>query len=120
MTRRLLDRGPNGKVVKTYLIFIGMAAKRETTTYGTIAAALGMSVAREVGRQCLDPISEFCKANGFPNLSALVVNAGTGEPGDAYLDRIGLYREREAVYAFDWTGYAPPTVGGLDLGQGET
>lgn len=34
--------------------------------------------------QALGRVTERCRANGLPTLSALVVNAGTGRPGAGY------------------------------------
>ena len=50
------------------------------------------------------------KANNLPNLTSIVVNKDTGEPGDSYVPRETLYGDRERVYDFPWLDYAPPTI----------
>ena len=102
-----------GKVVKTYLILVGMATRRETTRYGYIAEETGVAT-QAVGGLCLDPIYQFCQENNFPDLTAIVVRRDTGEPGEGYLNRETLYRDRERVYDFPWMDYAPPTIEGLE------
>ena len=108
MAETLLDSDPLGKVVKTYLILVGMATRRQTIPYNYIAQETRVA-ARAVGGLCLDPISLYCQANNFPNLTSIVVNKETGEPGNSYVPRETLYRDRERVYDFPWLDYAPPT-----------
>ena len=98
-----------GKVVKTYLMLIGAAARRETVLYGVVGDATGV-IARSVGRDLLDPVWRFCEMKGHPDLTTIVVRAGIGEPAEGRSD----YREREKVYNYSWTDYAPPTVEELE------
>ena len=109
MTEKLLDSGPMGKAVKTYLILVGMATRRETTHYGYIAGETGVAN-QQVGGLCLDPVYQFCQERNFPDLTAIVVRLETGEPGKGHVNRETFYRERERVYSFAWMDYAPPTV----------
>ena len=105
----LLDSGPMGKVVKTYLILIGMATQGRTIFYEDIGKATGVA-ARAVGGLCLDPISLYCEENDLPSLTSIVVRMDTGEPGDRYVPRETPALDREEVYAFPWLDYAPPTI----------
>ena len=110
MAEKLLDRGPMGKAVKTYLILIGMATRRETINYGCIASETGVGANQQVGKLCLDPVYQFCQERNFPDLTTIVVRLDTGEPGKGHENRETFYRERERVYSFAWMDYAPPTV----------
>ena len=114
MADKLLESGRMGRAVKTYLMLIGMATRRETTTYSHIASQTGNIASQAVGGLCLDPIAVYCRTNGFPSLTSIVVNKNTGEPGGSYVSVHSVYRDREAVYDFDWLDYAPPTI--EDLG----
>lgn len=109
MAERLLDSGPMGKVVKTYLMLIGAAARRETVLFGTVGNATGV-IARSVGRDLLVPVYRFCDMKGHPDLTTIVVRADTGEPAEGHAN----YREREKVYNHSWTDYAPPTIEELE------
>ena len=109
MAEKLLDSGPMGKAVKTYLILVGMATRRVTINYEYIARQTGVAN-QDVGRLCLDPVYQFCQERNFPDLTAIVVSLKTGEPGKGHENREAFYRERERVYSFAWMDYAPPTV----------
>ncbi|MCY3692804.1 MAG: hypothetical protein OXI54_16380 [Chloroflexota bacterium] len=109
MAERLVDSGPMGKVVKTYLILIAAAARRETVTYGAVGNATEVHNL-SVGKRLLDPVWRFCEMKGHPDLTTIVVNADTGEPGEGRAN----YRERENVYNYSWTDYAPPTIEELE------
>ena len=109
MVEKLLDSGQMGKAVKTYLILVGMATRRETTHYGYIAGETVVAN-QAVGGLCLDPLYQFCQERNFPDLTTIVVRLDTGEPGEGHMNRETFYRERERVYSFAWMDYAPPTV----------
>ena len=99
------------RLVKTYLILVSKATNRQTIRYGVLADQIG--VARQgVGQSCLNPVYRFCMDNDYPDLTVLAVQRDTGEPAEGHFDRATLYREREKVYDFPWTDYAPPTVDG--------
>ena len=64
----------------------------------------------------LDVIGEYClqyREEGMPMLPVLVVNQGTGLPGEGILRHIdveALNSEREWVYAYDWYMVIPPSL----------
>ena len=110
MAEKLLDNRPMGKVVKTYLILIGLATRRQTIRSGDLANEVGV-VPPGIGA-CLDPLYyRFLKKNGFPDLTSIVVNKEKGEPAEGHF--LG-YPEREKVYDFPWMDYAPPTIEELE------
>lgn len=110
MAERLLDSGRMGKVVKTYLILVGMATRRQTIRYEDLANEIE-DVPPGVGRYLTDLYYRFLKKNSFPDLTAIVVSKVTGEPAEGHF--FG-YREREKVYDFPWMDYAPPTISELE------
>ena len=99
-----------GRVVKAYLILVGMATRRQTIRYGDLADEIGVPPPG-VGTYLDHLYYRFLKKNDFPDLSAIVVNKGTGEPAEGHF--LG-YPEREKVYDFPWLDYAPPTVEELE------
>ena len=50
----------------------------------------------------------YCKQNGLPPLTVLVVNQDSGLPGEG-VEWIEPDRCREQVFAFNWYGIWPPT-----------
>ena len=101
--------GSRGRLVKTYLTLINMAERRETVTYGDLADLIGVAN-QAVGRLCLNPVWEYCEANGLPDLTSIVVNGSTGEPAEGHFNPRTVYRIRETVYEFPWTDYSPPEI----------
>ena len=76
--------------------------------YGQVADDVG-GIANGLG-QNLGVIWNFCEENGHPHLNAVVVNADTGLPGDAYTPHGHPVTQREwdakmsAIRAFPWDG----------------
>ena len=104
--------GARGRLVKTYLILVGAATRRQTILYADLASQTGVAV-QGVGQLCLNPVYQFCKDNGYPDLSVLVVSRNTGEPAEGHFDPATLYLIREEVYAFPWMDYAPPETASM-------
>ena len=109
MAEKLLDSGPMGKVVKTYLILVDKATKRQTIRFGDLAKEIGV-VPPGVGVPLTVLYDRFLKRNDFPDLTAIVVRVN-GEPVEGKF--LG-YPEREKVYDFPWMDYAPPTIAELE------
>ena len=87
----------------------GMAHTRRTTTYKELAYVLGYKGAGTLGRQ-LGHIMFFCDQHDLPPLTVLVVNSGTGLPGDGFDVDDDLHAMREKVFAYNWFGLIPPSV----------
>ena len=65
-----------GKTLKTYLILVGCAARRETITYGMTAERIKVA---EIGMHVyLNRIHRYCEKNGLPLLTVLAVSVMTG------------------------------------------
>lgn len=58
--------------------------------------------------QFLGPIMYYCKTNGYPPLTVLVVNQGTGLPGDGLTTIQEINTDREGVFNFNWFSILPP------------
>ena len=101
--------GPTGRLIKTYLILVCAATMRQTILYTDLASKTGVAPPG-VGQLCLNPVYRFCKDNGYPDLSVLVVSRNTGEPAEGHFDPATIYRQREEVYDFPWMDYPPPSV----------
>jgi len=93
---------------------VAAARERRLTTYQELGEAVGAH-RRTVLPRVLGRIRQMCLDNGWPALTALVVNKATGRPGEAFLDpwlprdadaaqRDAKWQELVAeVYDFDWS-----------------
>ena len=109
----LMDDPPKwGRTLRTYLILIGCATNRQTITHGALGDRTN-EFALNVSSRHLDPIYNYCEANGLPRLAVLAVNR-TGVPGPRYPGpRETIYEDRAAVYLYNWFNIAPPTIAQL-------
>ena len=84
-------------------VLVCCASNRQTIRYSDLADAIGLrpGALRSVGHDYLDPIVEYCRANGVPRLTVIVVTKNVGEPSAKH-DDIDLYGEREKVYDHNW------------------
>ena len=110
----LMNEPPRwGRTLRTYLILIWCAKKGETITYLELGR-LTREHQLNVSRIHLDPIYNYCEANGLPRLAVLGVNQRTRVPGDGYPGPRGTIDvDRAAVYEYDWWNIAPPTIAQL-------
>jgi hypothetical protein len=57
----------------------------------------------------LGPIQEYCKRNGLPPLTLLVVNEKTGLPSEGFTGAKDIFGAQARVFVYDWLGHrAPP------------
>jgi hypothetical protein len=94
-----------GRMVKSYLILIAAATRRQTITYGDLGHHLGVA---PVATPHLNDVANFCLQKGHPDLTFLVVNSETGLTGSNPDPKTDL-RRREEVYRHEWLDYAPPS-----------
>jgi len=94
--------------LQIWLILVSKAHNRQTVTYGQLAQLLGFKGAGTLAHP-LGHIMHYCIQNDVPPLTVLVVNQGTGLPGDGLVGA-ELNADREAVFEFNWFGLVPPTV----------
>ena len=105
------DSAYHFRPVQVWQILVGVAARRETITYGTLAGYMGYVVTLGIFAT-LDVVAEFCQQNDLPMLPVIVVNQETGLPGEGilrHIDEVELNSERERVYAYDWFMVIPPS-----------
>lgn len=86
-------------------VLVFAASNRQTLTYDFAGKLTGLP-AVAIGRDLL-PIQYFCKQQGLPPLTVLVVNQATGRPGEGLLvDDFALTLQE--VFNFDWLIYKAP------------
>ena len=81
------------------------ASNRQTLTYAFLGKLVGLPAAA-IGRS-LYPIQYFCKQQGLPPLTVLVVNQATGRPGEG-LDVDDFAKMVQEVFEYDWISYKAP------------
>lgn len=96
------------RAVQIFNILVGMAIRRETTTYGGLAKRLGYKGAGVFG-QTLGLIMVWCDKNRLPPLTSIVVGQKRGTPGRGLVTPTDLDADRERVYRLDWYGIMPPS-----------
>src|SRR5690349_21563097 len=89
------------RAMQVWQILVAVAHERRTLTYGDVADLLGFEGAGVLA-QILGLIMIYCKDNGLPPLTILVVNQQTGIPGEGLTTVQDLPRDREAVYRERW------------------
>lgn len=92
--------------VWTYLT--DLAAEGETRTYKQAAFELGLGGAYRKLGDYLDPAFYFCKSNGLPLLTVLIVRSDTGKPGGE--DFPDPETETLKVLGHDWAKMPVPSV----------
>lgn len=96
-----------GRAVQIWQILVSKAHNRQIITYGILADYLGLAGAIILA-QPLNAIMYFCSQNELPPLTAIVVNAKTGLPGEGLKIDGDLNAVREDVFNYNWYGIIPP------------
>lgn len=93
--------------LQIWTLLVVAAKERKTYTYGDVAEILGMGGAG-VMAQFLGPIMWYCQDKKLPPLTVLVVNQGTGLPGEGLTTLENVNEDRERVFTYDWFSIEPP------------
>jgi hypothetical protein len=100
------------KALQAYLVLIGMAQRRQITTYKEIGTILGYEGGMNVMGRILAPIVAWCEYHGLPPLAAIVVNSTAGFAKAELI--YGKPEEWAAivmrVFNEPWYNYYPPSV----------
>jgi len=98
------------RALQAWAILIGMAQRRESTTYELLSEKMFHRPAAGVLARILGHVAFFCEDRGLPPLTAIVVNKGTGIPGSSIpIDLSEVSELREKVYREDWYDILPPS-----------
>jgi hypothetical protein len=96
------------RAMQIWQVLISAAHNRQTLTYDMLGKLIGMGA--NVLAQTLGCVMDYCKRNGLPPLTVLVVRRDTGEPGTGLTTAEDLNRDRESVYAYEWYKMPPVQV----------
>jgi hypothetical protein len=102
------------RAVQAWQILVGKAMSRQTVTYEGLSKLMYGKEAAGVLAGVLGHIAFYCKENGIPPITALVVVKGAGKPGHRIpVDPATIDEERENVYQYDWYDIYPPSEADL-------
>jgi len=98
------------RAVQAWQILVGMAMRRQTTTYEGLSSLMYKKKAQGVLDKILGHIAFYCADNNLPGLTSIVVGKGRGTPGhDIPIDISVIDKVREKVYECDWYDIYPPS-----------
>jgi hypothetical protein len=89
-------------------------AKQEYPDKSVVQKALAVSTGRR-----LDVVRAFTDERGLPDLSALIINKGTGECGVGFTKSFDPVATREKVFTFDWTSVSTDFDGFIKVTETE-
>jgi len=97
------------RAVQAWQILVSAGMNRQTLTYEGLSLLMYQKKAAGVLDRTLGHIAFYCKDNGLPLLTSIVVGKGRGTPGkDIPADQENMDKYREEVYDFDWYNIYPP------------
>jgi hypothetical protein len=95
--------------MQIWMILVAAAHERRTLTYGIVSDLIGFEGA-DVLAGTLGRIMNYCKENGLPPLTVLVVRQDTGLPGEGLTTIEDVNEDREAVFNEKWYASAPVQI----------
>jgi hypothetical protein len=105
----------SARAVQAYQILVGMAMRRQTTTYEGLSLLMYKKKAQGVLNKILGHIAFYCSDNKLPILTDIVVGKGRGTPGhNIPLSSSRFDKTREEIYRYDWYNVYPPSEAELE------
>ena len=102
------------RAVQGWQILVNEAMHRQTITYEGLSRLMYGKYAAGVLAAILGHIAFYCRDNGLPPLTIIVVGKEPGKPGDGIpVDPAKTDEERERVYQHDWYNVYPPSESDL-------
>lgn len=109
------------RAAQIWQVLIAAAHHRQTITYRLLGERVGLEP--NMLPLPLALVARYCATRQWPPLTVLVVQAGDGKPGDAFVWATEPDMAREAVYEYAWFRLRPPSAQDFaiidDLGVGE-
>ena len=111
-----------------YPILVDLARHKHCLSYSELVErakteypdrpAVQKAIAVSTGRR-LDVVRFFTAERSLPDLSALIINKGTGECGIGFTRSFDPVATREQVFAYDWTGVSTDFDGFIKVTEAE-
>jgi hypothetical protein len=108
------------RALQAYLVLIGAAWNRQILTYGSLSQEQMMFGTGGILSDPLGCIMAWCKEEGLPPLTVLVVNTETGLPGRGLttVPDEEFAASMQRVFRFNWFDIFPPTLQELQAAWG--
>ena len=98
------------RALQIWSVLVLSASSQRILSYKTLAKLTGLAIqgfAEPLGR-----VAQYCKSEGVPPLTVIVVTEETGMPGEGYPhhnEPLQIFEDQARVFVFDWLGReAPP------------
>jgi hypothetical protein len=111
-----------------YPILVDLAKHKHCLTYSELVErakqeypdrpVVQKAIAVSTGRR-LDVVRAFTEERELPDLSALIINKGTGECGVGFTRSFDPVATREQVFAFDWTNVSTDFDGFIKVAEAD-
>ena len=111
-----------------YPILVDLAKHKHCLSYSELVErakteypdrpAVQKAIAVSTGRR-LDVVRFFTAERSLPDLSALIINKGTGECGIGFTRSFDPVATREQVFAYDWTGVSTDFDGFIKIAEAD-
>jgi len=111
-----------------YPILVDLAKHKHCLSYSELVErakteypdrpAVQKAIAVSTGRR-LDVVRFFTAERSLPDLSALIINKGTGECGMGFTRSFDPVATREQVFAYDWTGVSTDFDGFIKIAEAD-
>jgi len=99
------------RALQIWQVLIGAAHNRQILTYEILAGLIGLP--KWTQAQSLWLVANYCKQEGLPPLTVLVVEKDSGQPSTDLITQ-DLNRDRERVFNYPWLGLRPLQVGDFE------
>jgi len=99
--------------LRIWQVLVGAAHFRQVLTYKILADMIGIGPPGKgagVLSKPLGHVMDYCSSRSLPALTSIVVNRGTGIPGEGLTASADPVSERERVYDFNWYALDPPSL----------
>jgi hypothetical protein len=109
------------RAAQLWSLLVLAARNQQILSYTTAEHLTGMD-RRGIGKYGLGPIFWYCKAHKLPWLTVLVVEEGTGLPGEGFMgeakkeygDAASIFQLQSRVFAYDWFKHKAPKQGDFE------
>lgn len=95
------------RALQIWQVLISLANNRQTITYEKLSDLIGMGNVAVSLTQPLELLMNYCKGNGLPPLTILVVQKHSGQPGQGLTTIEELNVDREKVFNYEWYKLKP-------------
>ena len=98
----------NERASQIWHALVAVSTDKRTVTYKEVVTWTWKGASAQSVGNPLGLIQSYCALNHLPDLSAIVVKAGTGQPGSGHGRSDEVPKKQEEVFRHDWLRTPPP------------